>query len=72
MIVGQKHCGSGDLMILFFHMTWREDMFKGSLDFMSRHSSLNITTLSSFVAICNVAKEMFLICHLISQDPVIN
>ena len=71
MIVGQKHCGSGDLMILFFHMTWREDMFH-LIDFMSRHSSLNITTLSSFVAICNVAKEMFLICHLISQDPVIN
>ena len=39
---------------------------------MSGSSSLNITTLSSFAATCNVAVEMFLICHLISQDPEIN
>ena len=48
---GRRHCGSGDIMILVFHVILQNQVFKGSCDFMDRSTSRQVTILLSLVTL---------------------
>ena len=53
-----RHCGSGDIMILLCHLISRDNVIKGSCEFIGRSSSRKVTFLPSLVAIGTVGMEI--------------
>ena len=49
-----KHCGSGDIMILVCHVISHKQVIKGSCNFISRSPSRYVTILLCLVAIGTV------------------
>ena len=50
--VSYRHCGSGYIIVLFCHVIFQDRVIKGSCDLITSSSSLQITTLPNFGAIC--------------------
>ena len=48
---GHRHYGSGDMMVLVYHLILQDHVIKGSCDFMGKSLSRYVTILPSLVAI---------------------
>ena len=59
------HCGSGDIMVLNWHVILQDHVIKQSCDFMSRSPLMQVTIQQSLVALATLVLE------LIPQDHVI-
>ena len=53
-----RHCDSGDIVFLNYHVTSREDMFKGLCEFMGGCLSRRVTTFLCLVIISLVQVEI--------------
>ena len=67
---GHRHCGSGDIMVLFCHVVLQEHVTKGPSSNMARSPSKLVTILPSLVAICTESVDRMAVCHVISPDHV--
>ena len=55
---GHRTCGSGDIVVLVYHMISQDQVIKGSCDFMGGSRSWYVTILSRFVAVGFVVVEI--------------
>ena len=63
---GNKHCGSGDIIVFVYHVTLQVLVLKGSCDFTESHHHAKFGDHKN----CG-SEDTFLFCHVILQDRVI-